>query len=285
VSGATTLGSALRAERLRQGRELAEITARTKICGDILEAIENDQFDCIPGGAYRSSFLRQYARVLGLDEEATVAAFRQQYVEPPLPLPAVPKESRWRHFSGLARLLAFLAVAAGVYRFAQKGLIRPDWSQAVVTLGPTANVTPGPAGNLTPLAAKATVTPPVASANVPPQPEVGQATASRAARFTVAFTATEPVWLSVKCDGNQSYTGTLTGLESKAFEADGVVTVLIGNAGGVAISLNGKPVGPIGAHGETQFLELTPGGARRLPHGPSQADDPGPTDDPGTPKT
>ena len=73
-----------------------------------------------------------------------------------------------------------------------------------------------------------------------------------------AFTATEPVWMSVKCDGAQSYTGTLMGTETKTFEASTAVTAMIGNAGGVTISLNGKPVGPVG-------------GARRNPNAGTHA--------------
>ena len=81
----------------------------------------------------------------------------------------------------------------------------------------------------------------------------------------VTFTATEPVWMSVKCDGNATYTGTLIGPETKTFEASNAVTVLIGNAGGVAIALNGKSIGPVGAHGETRSLEITPTGAHPIP--------------------
>ena len=89
----------------------------------------------------------------------------------------------------------------------------------------------------------------------------------------VAFTATEPVWLSVKCDGAQSYTGTLLGTETKTFEASNAVTAVIGNAGGVTISLNGKPFGPVGAHGEIRTLELTPSGAHGLPRPESTKND------------
>jgi hypothetical protein len=89
----------------------------------------------------------------------------------------------------------------------------------------------------------------------------------------VAFTATEPVWVSVKCDGAPSYTGTLEGPETKTFDAVNVVTVLIGNAGGLAISLNGSPIHPVGARGEVELLELTPGGARRI-HRPAATSSP-----------
>jgi len=77
--------------------------------------------------------------------------------------------------------------------------------------------------------------------------------------------ATEPAWISVKVDGNPSYTGVLIGPETKTFEASKAVTVVIGNAGGVAISLNGKSIGSVGAHGEIRSLEITPSGAHSTP--------------------
>ena len=85
------------------------------------------------------------------------------------------------------------------------------------------------------------------------------------APLRVGFTVTEPVWVSVKCDGNVSYTGTLMAADNRTFVATGSVIVLIGNAGGLTISINGRNMGPVGAHGETLLLELTPNGARRLP--------------------
>jgi cytoskeleton protein RodZ len=90
----TSLGSILRQERLRQNLDLRLIAAQTKICPAILEAIENEQFDSLPGGSYRRSFLRQYARILGMDGDAIIGEYNKQYEEPPLPLPVPPKARR-----------------------------------------------------------------------------------------------------------------------------------------------------------------------------------------------
>jgi len=248
---ADSIGATLRAERLRRGKDMAAIAAETKICVPILEALESDRFDCMPSGSYRRSFLRQYARALGMDEDEAVAVFRQQYEEPPVALPAPPKRRPLRHLSEVVCLLLAAAAFAGLYKVAESGLAERK----------SAAITP----------------PPIPSAR--PQGEaaraVSQGEAARAvpeetpsAPVRVGFTVTEPVWVSVKCDGNPRYTGVLAAAENRTFEASVSVIVLIGNAGGLAISLNGKPVGPIGAHGETLTLELTPSGARRLPRRP-----------------
>ena len=81
----------------------------------------------------------------------------------------------------------------------------------------------------------------------------------------VIFTATEPVCFSIKSDGSYAYSGILGIQQSKEIDAAIQVMVLVGNAGGLDISINGTPVGPIGARGEVQLLELTPRGARIVP--------------------
>jgi cytoskeleton protein RodZ len=239
-----SIGYILRAERLRQGKAPEVIAAQTKICCAILSAIENDQFEHLPRGSYRRNFVRQYARALGLDEEDAIVAFHRQHEEPPVALPSAPKSHPLRHLRGVAYLsLAALAIAGfykvGIYQY-------PVRKYSVVGQLPGKRSEPPPE----PAAAKA--------------PESDPGPPVRA-----VFTMTEPVWVSVSCDGKPAYTGVLPEKESRSFEASSAVRVLIGNAGGLTITLNGRPVGPIGGHGETQLLELTPHGTRRLPHSPA----------------
>jgi cytoskeleton protein RodZ len=254
-TGPTSIGATLHAERLRLGKDLAKIAAETKICATILEALENDRFDSLPGGAYRRSFLRQYARALGVNEEETLAAFRQQYQETPVALPAPPKPRPIPYVRGAASLLLAASAIAGFYKIAENG--SPERKYSAIELLPRRAAHPQPE-----TAPKASQPQSEAAAN-----RVLESSPSAPVR--AVLTVTEPVWVSVSCDGKQSYTGTLVETESKSFEASVSVTVLIGNAGGLTINLNGRPVGPIGAHGETQLLELTSKGARRLPRGSS----------------
>jgi hypothetical protein len=50
------------------------------------------------------------------------------------------------------------------------------------------------------------------------------------------------------------------------FAATSKITALVGNAGGVTITVNGSPLKPMGGHGEVRQLELTPEGARVMAH-------------------
>src|ERR1035437_7055631 len=73
----TLVGETLRRERLKRNLDLEEISGELKISKRFLQAIENDQYDKLPGGVFAKSFVRQYARLLGLDEEAIAGQVQQ----------------------------------------------------------------------------------------------------------------------------------------------------------------------------------------------------------------
>ncbi len=73
------VGQTLRAARKRRRVELAQVEEATKIRGRFLLAIENEEWDALPGEAYVGAFIRTYAAYLGLDG-ARLAAQRRQEV-------------------------------------------------------------------------------------------------------------------------------------------------------------------------------------------------------------
>ena len=112
------IGEALRSERLRLGLKLEQIATKTKIGQYLLQAIEANQFDRLPGGLLTRSFLRQYAQVLGLDGDEVVASFKQQFEEPVLALPAPQTKYRCSQLPLMPMLLWFVTAivgCAGVY--------------------------------------------------------------------------------------------------------------------------------------------------------------------------
>jgi len=66
-------GEYLRREREMRGVSLEEISIATKISIRFLQAIENEELSKLPGGIFTRSFVRTYARYLGLDEERVLA--------------------------------------------------------------------------------------------------------------------------------------------------------------------------------------------------------------------
>jgi cytoskeleton protein RodZ len=67
-----TVGLDLRNARQRKGEDLAQISRVLKIRKDYLDALEESNFDTIPGRAYTIGFVRTYAQYLGLDAKRCV---------------------------------------------------------------------------------------------------------------------------------------------------------------------------------------------------------------------
>ena len=62
----TSIGERLRRQRLQNRISLERVSLETKIGIRLLEAIEAGQFEKLPGGVFRRSFVLQYARALEL---------------------------------------------------------------------------------------------------------------------------------------------------------------------------------------------------------------------------
>ena len=74
------IGNSLREARLRQGLEFPEVEQATKIRGKYIRALEDDQFDILPGQTYVKGFLRTYAEYLGLDGQLYVDEYNSRYI-------------------------------------------------------------------------------------------------------------------------------------------------------------------------------------------------------------
>jgi len=86
-----TLGEELRQKREQRGVTLAEISEATRIGTRFLKAIETDSFSILPGGIFTRSFIRAYAKYVGMNEDEAIALYLQQ-VNPQTPdQPATPE--------------------------------------------------------------------------------------------------------------------------------------------------------------------------------------------------
>jgi len=63
------VGHKLHEARTRKQQSLQQVEEATKIRGRYLQAIENDEWDQLPGDTYARAFIRTYGRFLGLDGE------------------------------------------------------------------------------------------------------------------------------------------------------------------------------------------------------------------------
>jgi cytoskeleton protein RodZ len=90
---------------MRARIDVSEIEATTKIRAKYLRALENEEWDLLPGPTFVRTFLRTYAQALGLDSKALVEEYRLRY-EPPAELehqPVVASTPRSRNRSRPSR--------------------------------------------------------------------------------------------------------------------------------------------------------------------------------------
>jgi cytoskeletal protein RodZ len=233
-----SFGENLRRERELRGIELREMAEATKISIRFLQALEQDRVDILPGGMFQRAFVRQYARYLGLDPERLVAEF--VYAHGGEPVPAV-KDTRSpvRVDQGPPRGLILLAVTVAVL-----GLV--GWKlHGYVTRGPQ-----------TPAASVAAPPPATTFAHdrVYPPPSGAAATAAPGASGTLVVNvlARRSSWVEAKVDGTTVLNRVLKDGESQRLEARQEVLLSMGNAGGLAVTLNDAPLGPLGREGEVK---------------------------------
>ena len=63
--------------RQSKGISLEEIAQHTKLRVTLLKAIEDGDFEALPGGIYNISYLRQFAREIGADESSVIQLYRK----------------------------------------------------------------------------------------------------------------------------------------------------------------------------------------------------------------
>jgi cytoskeletal protein RodZ len=128
------IGSQLREARMRMRIDTGEVELRTKIRAKYLRAMENEEWDLLPGEVYVRSFLRTYADFLGLDSRALLDEFRRRYEKPsdheppPIAPPGRDRRDRDRRrqpggpigVPPWAIVLVVLVIVAGVLYFVGK---------------------------------------------------------------------------------------------------------------------------------------------------------------------
>src|SRR5207302_8439235 len=76
------IGTTLREARMRARIDISEVEARTKIRARYLRALENEEWDLLPGPVYVKSFIRTYGDYLGLDSRMLMDEFKHRYERP-----------------------------------------------------------------------------------------------------------------------------------------------------------------------------------------------------------
>ncbi len=278
----TSIGERLREERVRRGLTIEQVAGQTKIHASMLEAIETENFDLLPGGFFARSFIRQYARVLGVDEAeiepelqrltgsepAPVTqidnGFRPDMKSSPLPLSYHRRPSR----QPLGALIAFLFIVAAcsaIYalweRTRQTATAPAPVQQATQQQPPAAVHTPvQPAAQQ-----RAPEAAPPAAAQTPepakaeePRTEPPAAATAQTAPVQVEVRARAEVWVRAASEGKTLFEGTLQEGETRSFAGNTLVVVRFGRPAAVEVTWNGKPTGPLRPVDNPLSVEFSP---------------------------
>ncbi|MCC6222337.1 MAG: helix-turn-helix domain-containing protein [Thermoleophilia bacterium] len=108
------IGSSLRDARVRQGLDVADVEAETKIRSKYIRALEDERFDLLPGDAYVKGFLRTYADRLGLDGQLYVDEYNARFAlsAEPVLSPRPRRKARNARLESNAVLVALAGIVA-----------------------------------------------------------------------------------------------------------------------------------------------------------------------------
>jgi cytoskeletal protein RodZ len=296
-------GTFLRLAREQRGVSLQDLAVATKISVRVLQALERNDPSKLPGGIFSRSFVRSYAREVGLDPEVTAAKFVSAFPEEsgademPAATSAVEAESyelrrralmiaaRVAGVALLAALVAFVyysrfrprdagtgsggvqppaaaeAAAAPAQALPQVGLQAPEPVPSAVVRGtPQAPGWPEAAAAADPGRAEQAAAPPAEPAPPSAQSGGGEPSGSAAepqAPLVVVLTLSDPCWIAVSVDGARTPSRTAAAGERLEFPVARSITMTLGNAGAVAMTLNGRPARALGVPGQVMNLTIT----------------------------
>lgn len=278
-----SFGEKLKQEREKRKITLEQISVSTKIGTRMLQALEEDKFNQLPGGIFNKGFVRAYARAIGLDEDQTVADYLLASGDaPPIPTEIAPREDAAREAaerisrieasnSGPVRQIPWLVFAAVLLVVAltlslfshrreenARQSVRPRTAAPATVAGKLSSAAPDSApvstndtsSNASP-ASPASVQ---KSTTEPATPAPGQD------EFQVVVHTHEESWISATVDGKAGSSETLDPDSNRSFRGRREIIVKVGNAGGVDLSFNGKKIDIGGESGEVKTVTFGPRG-------------------------
>jgi cytoskeleton protein RodZ len=292
-----SFGEHLRQQREMRGVSLDEIVATTKIGRRLLLALEEEQFDLLPGGIFNKSYVRAYAKCVGIDEDQAVAEYLEAAQEPPPDNKVIAHQHTFHSDRVLERtqfpivpVLILLVVAAGAvggwkaYQEHQRDRERqmaPINATGAPSVAPSQTSGAPPAGSTTTSSATQSAQPAASSQITPARKPVSAVEGSArqsiagpqdatpaAGEFEITIRPKDRAWVSVKSDGKYVVRGIIKPPDVKTIRASTEVIFFTGNAGEVEVAFNGKSIPLEGGANQQETVVFNSKGAQ--PQAPGQ---------------
>jgi cytoskeletal protein RodZ len=225
-------------ERLKREREmrevsLEELTKATRISTRFLLALENEEWEKLPGGVFGHGFVRTIARYLGLDEESLLGEYDmarggQVLAEPAKPEERIPSPPKWLP---VAAVFVVLLIVIGLFYAGRYGWRR----YAAHRLAKQSAISGSPAQS--------------GSQNDSTTP------ADSSLDLSVSTSAATRV--RILSDGKLLLDTELPAGETRHFSANQQFEVTAGDSSAVLLELNGQAMPPLGAPGSSGTMVLS----------------------------
>lgn len=269
-----TLGKYLKNQRESKKISLREVSKNTRVREHILRAIEEDQLNLLPPATYVRGFLLAYAKYLRLDPNDVLLryerALKGEPAAPPPPpslkprrkipptQPSKPKQKVLWNTNQMWVVVGVIVASFIIFYF-----FSPYSSKPPIGPLPERSVEGKPSIVPSPPAAATTRAPeekPVVEVRKPltpssPVPATTSAQGKKA--LSLQIKAAEKTWVSLQVDDQPEREMTFKPGEGSSVQASNRIRMKLGNAGGLDLILNGRPLGKFGKSGEVVGLVIT----------------------------
>ena len=224
-----SIGQELKRERELRGISLKEIADSTKINIRFLRALEEDRFDMLPEKFFTRGIIRSYANYIGLDEQSVLNTYleglqakekqqgpeedkRSIAIEDSEPL----QDNKKSILLFVLMVLVILALTVILYIVSQKDEEPPPSSSKIQSVAAK-------------IQEKTTAPPPAKKE----EPEIEEG-------LTMEFTVQQETWIEVFADQEMLDSGIKYPGERLRYKARNEFLIHIGNAGGIAYTINNQ---------------------------------------------
>lgn len=272
-----SIASELKAQRESRNISLAQIAADTHISLHYLQSLEEGRFNDLPGGMYNRAFLRAYCEILDLDQsemlrryESEVLPFSSKPLKTKSPISRsikIPPLIIWSLMLLISATSIFLNrkwifPVFSPYFSGSSGMqdhdIPPSQPKPALVVAPVspsnstiATADPTLIENGSPASAQLQQSPEATKIQPEnPATAAGSAAKSTVPAFLLEIVGKEKCWISINSDGSSVFSRTIQPGEVQSFNAEQKLLVIVGNAGGISLKINGKMAKPLGKSGE-----------------------------------
>ena len=280
---ARSVGALLKTERERLGLSREQITEKTRMRAPVVEAIENEAWASLPPAVFVRGFLRSYAKVLGVSQDTVMGLYAKSAPAEHADAERRPEPPRSRRRAASLVLLGIFVLAMGyglwrVYPTVQdnegwRDTERKDQKSGLQTIRSDKELSrmPSQPAAPSPSAVRGMEDPPKREpaevqstsrepASIPQEIEkpAGDQVGEEGG-LSLTGIVKERTWLRIRIDGKEEKEYLFQPGSRPQWKGRESFYMLIGNAAGIDLELNGKKLGPLGNPGQVIRLTLPKG--------------------------